>query len=255
MQFDGFAYPGLDQVIGHIAKFRNRTRGRISMPVVLRIPFGGGFHGKEHHSESPETYYAHTAGLKVIAPSNPLDAYRLLRQSIEDPDPVIFLEPKARYGIAEGTGRDALNLNNAPSPWKAIEIRPGSDCTIVAYGAMVARALETADQLASADEPINAGVLDLRCLAPIDTETLVSAVRRTGRAVIVHEAPTSLGIGAEVAAILAGQALDALKAPVIRVAPPDTPYPPASLEDQWLPNAATIADAVRRTLAARPTPH
>jgi pyruvate dehydrogenase E1 component beta subunit len=253
MQFDGFAYPGLDQVIGHVAKFRNRTRGRISMPVVIRIPYGGGFHGKEHHSESPETYYAHTAGLKVITPSNAADAYRLLRQSIADPDPVIFLEPKARYGVSE-TNSQSLTTEGLP-PWKAAEARSGSDCTIVTYGAMVTTAVEAADELAAAAEPTDVGVLDLRCLAPIDTETLVATVRGTGRAVVVHEAPLSLGIGAEIAARLAEHVFDALKAPIVRVAPPDTPYPPASLEDTWLPTARTIAEAVREAMSARPPRH
>ena len=254
MQFDGFAYPGLDQVIGHVAKFRNRTRGRISMPVVIRIPYGGGFHGKEHHSESPETYYAHTAGLKVVTPSNAADAYRLLRQAIDDPDPVIYLEPKSRYGIADGENTPPLSVEGPP-PWKAVEVLPGADCTIVTYGAMVAKALKAAGALAAGPAHIDAGVLDLRCLAPIDTRTLVDTVRRSGRAVVVHEASMSLGIGAEVAARIAEHAFDSLKAPILRVAPPDTPYPPASLEDQWLPDAAAISDAVHRTMAASSPGH
>jgi 2-oxoisovalerate dehydrogenase E1 component beta subunit len=190
-----------------------------------------------------------------VTPSNAPDAYRLLRQSIADPDPVIFLEPKSRYSVASATPATTLTLDEAPPAWRSLEARKGTDCTIIAYGAMIATALDAAESLAADPDPIDSGVLDLRCLAPIDTETLVATVRRTGRAVIVHEAPISLGLGAEIAALLAGHVFEALKAPVARVAPPDTPYPPASLEDTWLPNAGTIADAVRRTVAARPTAH
>lgn len=252
MQFDGFSYPGLDQVIGHVAKFRNRTRGRVSIPAVIRIPVGGRFHGKEHHSESPETYYAHTAGLKVLEPSNAADAYRMLRQAIDDPDPVIFLEPKSRYKVPEADGTHLTA--EGPAPWKAVEVHPGRDCTIIAYGAMVAVALEAAAELAASagsTDPIEAGVLDLRCLAPIDTAALVDAARRTGRVVIAHEAPRSLGVAAEVAARLAEHAFDALKAPVTRVAAPDTPYPPASLEDNWLPSKEDIKAAVTRVCRTR----
>jgi pyruvate dehydrogenase E1 component beta subunit len=243
MQFDGFSYPGLDQVIGHVAKFRNRTRGRVSIPAVIRIPFGGGFRGKEHHSESPETYYAHTAGLKVVVPSNERDAYLMLRQSIEDPDPVVFLEPKALYKDA---GPPAFGDRNLP-PWKAAVIpAPDAKCSIFAYGAMVSKALYAASAVEEAGFPVE--VVDLRCLAPLDTPSIVDSVRRTGRAVIVHEAPLSLGVGAEVAARIAEHAFNDLKAPIVRVTGADTPYPPASLEAEWLPSAERIAAAVVRTV-------
>jgi 2-oxoisovalerate dehydrogenase E1 component beta subunit len=242
MQFDGFSYPALDQVISHVAKYRYRTKGRAPVPMVIRIPFGGGIRGKEHHGESPETYYAHTAGLRVVAPSTPLDAYGMLVQAMREPDPVIFLEPKSRYWSKE-TGEfraDGVSISNARS------VREGGACVIVAYGAMVARAVKAADQLRA--EGIAAGVLDLRSLAPLDVESISEAVRRTGRAVVVHEAPMTLGLGAEVVARIVETAFDTLEAPVVRVTGYDTPYPPASLEEHWLPSVERIADAVRRTV-------
>jgi pyruvate dehydrogenase E1 component beta subunit len=242
MQFDGFSYPALDQVISHVAKYRNRSRGRQPMPMVIRMPFAGGYGGAEHHNDSPETYYAHTAGLKVVIPSTPLDAYALLRASVADPDPVVFLEPKSRYWSKE---QGDLPATGEPIG-RARVVRDGGSCTIVAYGAMVARSLAAAARLAEGG--IECRVLDLRSLVPLDVEALGAAVRATGRAVVVHEAPLTLGFGAEVAARIMEEAFDHLEAPVARVAGYDTPYPPATLEEHYVPSAERIARAVRRTV-------
>jgi pyruvate dehydrogenase E1 component beta subunit len=243
MQFDGFSYPALDQVISHLAKYRARTRGRVSMPVVIRIPSFGGIRGKEHHGESPETYFAHTAGLKVVVPSSPVDAYRLLRRSIEDPDPVIFLEPKSRYWSKE----EGVLALEGPGIGAARTVRNGDACVLVSYGAMVARCLEAADRLS--DEGIECSVVDLRSLVPLDVATLGSAVRSSGRAVVVHEAPRTLGMGAELVARIVEEAFDRLEAPVVRVTAPDVPYPPAAIEQAYLPSVDRIADAVRKVVA------
>ena len=247
MQFDGFSYPALDQVISHIAKYRMRTRGRVGMPVVIRIPSFGGIKGKEHHGESPETYYAHTAGLKVVVPADALDAYRLLRLSIDDPDPVIFLEPKSRYWAKVDHEMEELTVDGPPIGEAVVHLPEGNDCAIVTYGAMRARCLEAARVLG--DEGIGVRVVDLRSLVPLDVETLASCVAETGRAVIVHEAPQTLGFGAEIAARIMEEAFDHLEAPVARVTGPDVPYPPAALEQEYLPSVEGIADAVRRTVA------
>jgi 2-oxoisovalerate dehydrogenase E1 component beta subunit len=189
MQFDTFAYPAFEQVTSHLAKLRNRTRGAIGLPVVIRVPFGGGIGGVEHHSDSSEAYYTHTPGLRVVAPGTPGDAYRLLRQTIGCPDPVIFLEPKRRYWTKEAV---ALTTGGAPID-RAVIRRPGRDVTLIAYGAMVATALETAD--AAADDGRDIEVIDLRSLSPLDDATLAESVRRTGRAVVVHEAAGFSGTG------------------------------------------------------------
>jgi 2-oxoisovalerate dehydrogenase E1 component beta subunit len=242
MQFDGFSYPALDQVISHVAKYRQRTRGRVPMPVVIRIPSFGGIKGKEHHGESPETYYAHTAGLKVVVPSSPLDAYTLLRRSIDDPDPVIFLEPKSRYWSKEG-GELAPD---GPGIGTARIVREGDACVLIAFGAMVGRCVEAASVLVS--EGIECGVLDLRSLVPLDVDTIADRVRATGRAVVVHEAPLTLGMGAEIVARIVEETFDHLEAPVMRVTGPDVPYPPASLEEHYLPSIERIADVVRKVV-------
>jgi 2-oxoisovalerate dehydrogenase E1 component beta subunit len=239
MQFDGFSYPALDQVISHVAKYRERTRGRVEMPIVIRIPSFGGIRGKEHHGESPETYYVHTAGLKVVVPSTPLDAYTLLSNAIADPDPVIVLEPKSRYWSKEG---GELSTEGA-GIGQARVLRDGDACAIVSYGAMVHRCLDAAIRLA--DEGIECLVLDLRSLTPLDLDAVGDAVRATGRAVVVHEAPKTLGMGAEIAARIMETAFDHLEAPVGRVAGPDVPYPPASLEQHYLPSVERICAAVR----------
>jgi 2-oxoisovalerate dehydrogenase E1 component subunit beta len=242
MQFDGFSYPALDQIVSHIAKYRNRTRGRTSMPIVIRIPSFGGIRGKEHHGESPETYYAHTAGLKVVVPSGALDAYRLLALAIADPDPVIFLEPKSRYWAKE-QGELAVD---GPPIGRAWIRREGDACTLVTYGAMVTRCLEAAEVLAG--ERLSCRVLDLRSLVPLDLHTLAESVRRTGRVVVVHEAPRTLGMGAEIAARIMEEGFDYLEAPVLRVTGYDVPYPPAALEQRYLPSIERITAAVRRVV-------
>jgi pyruvate dehydrogenase E1 component beta subunit len=243
IQFDGFSYPALDQVISHVAKYRERTRGRVEMPITIRIPSFGGIRGKEHHGESPETYYVHTAGLKVVTPSTPLDAYRLLRLAIADPDPVIVLEPKARYWTKE----DGELAVEGPGIGEGRVLRDGDACTVMTYGAMVTRCLEASAALAA--EGVDARVVDLRSLSPLDLDLIGRCVRETGRVVVVHEAPRTLGLGAEIAARVMEEAFDHLEAPVARVTGWDTPYPPASLEAHYLPSVERIADAVRRTVS------
>jgi 2-oxoisovalerate dehydrogenase E1 component beta subunit len=244
MQFDGFSYPALDQVISHVAKYRNRSRGRQPMPMVIRIPYAGGYGGAEHHNDSPETYYAHTAGLKVVTPSTAIDAYRLLRASVADPDPVIFLEPKSRYWSKE---EGELGMNGLPIG-KARVVREGSDCTVVAWGAMVAKAMAAAEE-ASTDAGIEAEVLDLRSLVPLDLEALAGSVSRTGRAIVVHEAPMTVGFGAEVVARLVEDCFDHLEAPVLRVTGFDVPYPPATIEAHYLPSVERILAALDRVVS------
>jgi pyruvate/2-oxoglutarate/acetoin dehydrogenase E1 component len=243
MQFDAFSYPAFEQIVDHVAKMRERTRGRVGMPITIRMPAFGGIRGKEHHGESPETYYVHTAGLKVVAPSTPGDAYALLRRAIADPDPVVVLEPKARYWAkAEAT----LTVDVAEIG-VAATVRDGDAATIFTYGAMVSRALEAAETLAAGG--IDVRVVDLRTLSPLDTETIARCVRETGRAVVVHEAPRTLGLGAEVTARIVEEAFDFLEAPVRRVTGYDVPYPPAALEASYLPSPERIAAAVRQVVA------
>ena len=240
MQFDGFSYPAFEQIVSHVAKYRNRTRGRVELPIVIRIPSFGGIRGKEHHGESPETYYAHTAGLKVVAAAGALDGYRLLRLAIDDPDPVVFLEPKARYWAKEEGELSA----DGPGLGEARVVRDGETVVLFAYGAMVSRCLEAAD--AMDDEGVSVRVVDLRSLAPLDVEAIGRNVRETGRAVVVHEAPKTLGLGAEVTARIVEEAFDHLEAPVARVTGWDVPYPPAALEGVYLPSVDRIAEAIRR---------
>jgi pyruvate dehydrogenase E1 component beta subunit len=242
IQFDGFSYPALDQVISHVAKYRERTRGRVDMPITIRIPSFGGIRGKEHHGESPETYYVHTAGLKVVVPSTALDAYRLLRLAIADPDPVIVLEPKSRYWSKE-TGELTVD---GPAIGEGRVVRDGDACTVVTYGAMVSRCLDTAEMLAS--EGIESRIVDLRSLSPLDLPLIRRCVHETGRVIVVHEAPLTLGMGAEIAARVMEEAFDHLEAPVARVTGWDVPYPPASLEQHYLPSVERIAEAVRRAV-------
>ena len=238
MQFDGFSYPAFEQIVSHVAKMRSRTQGRVALPMVIRIPYGGGIGAVEHHSESPEAYFAHTAGLKVVTPSNPPDAYSLLRESIECDDPVVFLEPKRRYYTKADV---ELPVRTEPIG-TAVVRRRGTYATVVAYGPSVQLALETAE--AAAEEGWDLEVIDVRSLNPLDTPTLVESVRRTGRAVIVHEAPTFGGFGAEIAAQLAERAFDCLEAPIRRVGGFDVPYPPARIEALFLPDVDRVLDAV-----------
>ena len=242
LQFDAFSYPALEQIIDHVAKMRMRTRGRVDMPITIRIPAFGGIKGKEHHGESPETYYAHTAGLKVVVPSSALDGYTLLRRAIADPDPVIVLEPKAKYWAKE----DGDLTDEGPGIGVGRMLREGDDVTLVSYGSMVARAREAADALAA--ESIQARILDLRSLSPLDDDLLQRCAEQTGRIVVIHEAPRHVGLGAEVAARVMELAFDSLTAPVQRVTGWDTPYPPASLEDGYLPSVERIVAAARRAV-------
>ena len=239
LQFDAFSYPAFEQIVDHVAKMRMRVRGRVDVPLTIRIPSFGGIKGKEHHGESPETYYAHTAGLKVVAPSSALDAYRLLRVAIADPDPVIVLEPKARYWSKES---GELSVEG-PGIGEGRVVRDGHDLTLVTYGAMVARSLDAAAALS--EMGVSARVVDLRSLAPIDDELLARCARETGRVVVVHEAPRSVGLGAEVAARVMELAFDHLEAPVGRVTGWDVPYPPAALEQRYLPSVERICEAAR----------
>jgi 2-oxoisovalerate dehydrogenase E1 component beta subunit len=243
IQFDGFVYPAFDQIVCQLAKFHNRSLGQVKMPVTIRIPYGGGIGAVEHHSESPEAYFAHTAGLKVVTCSNPSDAYWMLRQSIECDDPVIFFEPKRRYW-AKGD----VDLDAKPAALhKAHVVRPGRDATLVAYGPMVATALDAAR--AAAEDGSELEVIDLRSLSPIDTDTVVQSVTKTGRLVVVHEASVTLGMGAEIAARVQERAFYSLEAPILRVGGFDTPYPASRIEEEWLPDVDRILDAVERTLS------
>jgi 2-oxoisovalerate dehydrogenase E1 component beta subunit len=243
MQFDAFAYPAFEQITSHLAKFRNRTRGRVALPVVIRIPYGGGIGGVEHHCDSSEAYYAHTPGLRVVTPATPGDAYALLRQAIECPDPVIFLEPKRRYWSKQAAVLD--HVGTIPNTLdQAIVRRAGSDVTLIAYGGTVDTALEAAD--AAAEDGWSVEVIDLRSLSPFDDETVTASVRRTGRAIVVHEASRFCGYGAEVAARLSEQCFHYLEAPVLRVTGFDIPYPPPHLEEYHLPSVDRILDAIDR---------
>ena len=243
LQFDAFSYPALEQIIDHVAKMRMRTRGRVDMPMTIRIPAFGGIKGKEHHGESPETYYAHTAGLKVVVPSSAIDGYTLLRHAIADPDPVIVLEPKAKYWAKEEGELDG----HGPGIGVGRVLREGDDVTLVAYGSMVARAREAADTLATGG--IEARVVDLRSLSPIDDDLLQRCAEETGRIVVIHEAPRHVGLGAEIAARVMELAFDSLAAPVQRVTGWDAPYPPASLEEGYLPSVERIAAAAQKAVS------
>jgi 2-oxoisovalerate dehydrogenase E1 component beta subunit len=239
MQFDAFAYPAFEQITSHLAKLRNRTRGRVELPIVIRIPYGGGIGGVEHHCDSSEAYYTHTAGLRVVTPGTPADAYVLLRQAIASPDPVIFLEPKRRYWSKEVVaGPDDVPMD------RAVVRRVGTDVTLIAYGGTLATALEAAEVAASEGRSVE--VIDLRSLAPFDDETVTASVKRTGRAVVVHEASRFCGYGAEVAARVSEQCFHYLEAPVLRVAGLDIPYPPPSLEEYHLPSVDRILAAIDR---------
>jgi 2-oxoisovalerate dehydrogenase E1 component beta subunit len=240
MQFDAFAYPAFEQITSHLAKLRNRTRGHLMLPVVVRIPYGGGIGGVEHHCDSSEAYYTHTPGLRVVTPGTPADAYRLLRQSIDCPDPVIFLEPKRRYWSRE----TAALTSDGPALERAVIRRPGTDVTLITYGGLVQTGLESAE--AAAAEGWDVEVVDLRSLAPFDDATVAESVRRTGRAVVVHEAPGFGGYGAEVAARLTEQCFHYLEAPILRVTGLDIPYPPPHLEQHYLPDVERILDGIAR---------
>ncbi|WP_375424589.1 alpha-ketoacid dehydrogenase subunit beta [uncultured Friedmanniella sp.] len=243
IQFDGFVYPAFDQIVSQVAKLRYRTRGAVAMPLVIRIPFGGGIGGVEHHSESPEAYFAHTAGLKVVSCSNSVDAYWMMQQAIASDDPVIFLEPKRRYHE-----RGEVDEGATPLPLHAAAVRrSGRDATLVAYGPMVKTCLDAA--AAAADEGRDLEVIDLRSLSPLDMAVVAESAQRTGRVVVVHEAPLNLGLGAELAARISEQCFYSLEAPVLRVGGFDTPYPPSKAEDGYLPDLDRVLDMVDRSLA------
>jgi pyruvate dehydrogenase E1 component beta subunit len=240
MQFDAFSYPSFQQVTSNIAKYHTRTGGAVNMQLVIRIPYGGNVGAIEQHSESPETYYAHTAGLKVVTPSTPEDAYRLLTAAIQDPDPVIFLEPKARYWM-----RQDVELPAAPLPLDHANVaREGRDATLISYGPTVQTALVAAEQ--GEAEGVSLEVIDLRSLAPLDMDTLRTSVRKTRRAVVVHEAPVFMGLGAEIAAQLMHDLFDVLEAPIERIGNATVPYPPSRFEKLFLPDADRILEAVDR---------
>ncbi|GAB3448136.1 alpha-ketoacid dehydrogenase subunit beta [Streptomonospora sediminis] len=240
MQFDAFAYPAFEQVVSHVAKLRNRTRGRVELPLVIRIPYGGGIGAVEHHGDSSEAYYTHTPGLRVVSPATPADGYSMLREAVESPDPVVFLEPKRRYWSGEDV---ELPVRTAPMD-RAVVRRAGRDLTIIAYGPAVATALLAAE--AAAEDGREAEVVDLRSLSPFDDETVTASVRRTGRAVVVHEAPGFGGYGGEVAARVTEQCFHHLEAPVLRVCGLDIPYPPPHLEEHHLPDADRLLAAIDR---------
>ncbi|MFG3644792.1 alpha-ketoacid dehydrogenase subunit beta [Micromonospora sp. NPDC047762] len=240
MQFDAFAYPAFEQIASHVAKLRNRTRGALSVPIVIRVPYAGGIGGVEHHCDSSEAYYAHTPGLKVVTPATVDDAYSLLREAIEDPDPVVFMEPKKLYFTS---AEASLPTRNEPFG-RAVVRRPGRDATLVAYGPAVPVALEAAE--AAREEGWDLEVVDVRTIVPFDDETITASVRRTGRCVVIQEAPGFAGVGAEIAARVQERCFHALHAPVLRVAGLDIPYPAPMLEHTHLPGVDRVLDAVAR---------
>ncbi|AII07856.1 alpha-ketoacid dehydrogenase subunit beta [Rhodococcus opacus] len=239
MQFDAFAYPAFEQIVSHVAKIRNRTKGALSVPIVIRIPFAGGIGGVEHHCDSSEGYYAHTPGLKVVAPATVADAYTLLREAIDDPDPVIFLEPKRLY-----FSRADVDLAVGAPIGRAAVRRPGRDATIVAYGPSVTVALESAE--AAAKEGHDIEVIDLRSIVPFDDETVMASVRKTGRCIVIQEAQGFAGVGAEIAARVQERCFHHLHAPVLRVSGFDIPYPAPKLERLHLPSIDRVLDSVDR---------
>jgi pyruvate dehydrogenase E1 component beta subunit len=243
IQFDGFVYPAYDQIVSQVAKLRFRSMGRLPMPIVIRIPFGGGIGAVEHHSESPEAQFAHTAGLKVVACSNPVDGYWMIQQAIAADDPVVFLEPKRRYWEKADLDETAI-----PDPlFTSKVVRPGTDVTVLAYGPMVKTCLEAS--LAAGEEGRSLEVIDLRTLSPLDMSPVYDSVRKTGRVVVVHEAVSTLGMGSELAARISEDCFYSLEAPVMRVAGFDTPYPPSRIEEEYLPDLDRVLDAVDRSLA------
>ena len=245
IQFDGFVYPAFNQIVSQLAKMRARTQGRVALPVTIRIPVGGGIGAVEHHSESNEAYFCHTAGLRVVACASPADAYTMIQQSIASDDPVIFFEPKRRYW-------DKAEVKTGPVPNDALElnrgrvVRPGTDVTVVAYGPTVRLALDAATVAESEGRSLE--VIDLRSLSPIDTGLLTESVTRTGHAVVVHEATTFCGLGAEIAASITESCFYSLEAPVQRVGAWNTPYPPSKVEAQYLPGLDRLLDAVDMVL-------
>ncbi|ANW19180.1 alpha-ketoacid dehydrogenase subunit beta [Streptomyces clavuligerus] len=243
IQFDGFVFPAYDQIVTQLAKQHARALGTVKLPIVIRIPYGGGIGAVEHHSESPEALFAHVAGLKVVSPASPSDAYWMLQQAIQSDDPVIFFEPKRRYWDKGEVDTEAI-----PGPLHRAEVlRAGSDVTLVAYGPMVKVCLEAA--AVAEEEGHSLEVVDLRSVSPLDFDTVQRSVERTGRLVVVHEAPVFFGSGAEIAARITERCFYHLEAPVLRVGGYHLPYPPARLEEEYLPGLDRVLDAVDRSLA------
>ncbi|HET8616937.1 MAG TPA: alpha-ketoacid dehydrogenase subunit beta [Actinomycetales bacterium] len=245
IQFDGFVYPAFDQIVSQLAKMRARALGKVKLPVVVRIPVGGGIGAVEHHSESNEAYFAHTAGLRVVCCADPVDAHFMIQQAIASDDPVIFYEPKRRYW-EKAELPDDLTLANARPLHQAKVVRQGQDATLVAYGPMVKTSLEAAT--AAAEEGRELEVIDLRSLSPLDLDTIAASVEKTGHLVVVHEAPTFLGMGAEISARITERCFYSLEAPVLRVGGFNIPYPPSKLEEEFLPDLDRVLDAVDRSL-------
>ncbi|MEU2598573.1 alpha-ketoacid dehydrogenase subunit beta [Streptomyces hirsutus] len=243
IQFDGFVFPAYDQIVTQLAKMHARSLGKVKLPVVVRIPYGGGIGAVEHHSESPESLFAHVAGLKVVSPSNASDAYWMMQQAIQSDDPVIFFEPKRRYW-----DKAEVNTEAIPGPLHTARVvREGTDLTLVAYGPMVKLCQEVAD--AAAEEGRSLEVLDLRSVSPLDFDAIQASVEKTRRLVVVHEAPVFFGSGAEIAARITERCFYHLEAPVLRVGGYHAPYPPARLEESYLPDLDRVLDAVDRSLA------
>jgi 2-oxoisovalerate dehydrogenase E1 component beta subunit len=243
IQFDGFIYPGFDQITSQLAKLTARNEGNQSFPVVIRVPYGGHIGAVEHHQESPEAYFAHTAGLRVVSPATPHDAYWMIQQAIQSDDPVLFFEPKSRYWP-----KGEVDLGASDTPLHASRVvRTGTDATLVGHGAMVATLLQAAD--IAAEEGTSLEVIDLRSLSPIDYAPILASVQKTGRLVVAQEAPGHVSVGSEIAATIAERAFYSLQAPVLRVSGFDTPFPPAKLESAYLPDADRVLEAVDRALA------
>jgi len=245
IQFDGFVYPAFDQIVSNVAKLHYRSQGAVKMPITIRIPWAGGVGAAEHHSESPEAYFVHTSGLRVVAVSNPQDAYTVLRQAIACDDPVVFFEPKRLYHTKGEVDLDTDLADAAPMGLARVA-REGKDVTLVTYGAQVATAMDAAT--AAEDEGIDVEVIDLRSLSPIDYKTVTASVRKTGRVVVTHEAAREAGLGAEIIASITERCFYHLETPPVRVTGWDIPYPPAKLEKNHVPDLDRILDAVDRVL-------
>jgi pyruvate dehydrogenase E1 component beta subunit len=244
IQFDGFVYPAYDQIVSQVAKMHYRSQGKVKLPIVIRIPYGGGIGAVEHHSESPEAYFSHTAGLKVVSCASPQDAYAMIQQAVLSDDPIVFLEPKRRYYEKGPVDVDAPLADAYPLHATRL-VRAGRDATVLAYGPMVRTALDAAT--AAEEDGRDLEVFDLRSLSPLDLRPVYDSVRRTGRCVVVHEAPGNLGLGSELAARITEECFYSLEAPVLRVTGYDTPYPAARVEEDYLPNLDRVLDGVDRT--------
>jgi pyruvate dehydrogenase E1 component beta subunit len=243
IQFDGFIFPGFDQITSQLAKLTSRHQGALSMPVVIRVPYGGHIGAIEHHSESPEAYFAHTPGLRVVTPSNPHDAYWMIQEAIASNDPVMFFEPKSRYWPKADVDTSASGI----PLHKSRVVREGTEVTVVGYGPTVSLLLQAAE--IAATEGTSLEVIDLRSISPIDYEPIIASVQKTGRLVVAQEAPGFVSVGSEIAATVTERAFYSLEAPVLRVAGFDTPFPPAKLETAYLPDADRVLEAVDRALA------